>query len=512
MTTPLPSDDAYRPEGLEAWAPAISAVIAIGAVCLFVVGGRDFCLDDAWIHLSYAKSLSLGDGLSYNPGDHETGFSSPLWVALLAAWPMGADPVVSVKMLGALLHGVTAWLACALTLQLAQATASLASPKPLASIGLLAGALVALQPAALQGAVSGMEVPLGAALMMGLGLACARGAWGPAALVAGLGVLARPEMLGFAVALGVGCSLWIQRAAWRVAAGAAVAMLAWVVYCSAVSGWPLPNTFYVKTATHANADAWAFVLSRVLTPEPWIVGVGGLLSAGAALRGELRSGRRFAAIWIGAWLATFVAIAWSRPLNPAVTFYESRYFSLFGAAPLVVVALGAAHLPRWTALACMATVFGVGGWQAQGLRELVHDQETDIALLHTQPAQYLARELPTDSIVMVEGAGATRYRAPRGMFVLDALGLNYAEVAHAPDDSAKACVLVRAQPTHALLPDHIAAPLSTVFELRPIERFEDPHYAIVQPPQVMAVTLFSVVGPTPRWAQRCRLAGPRDPG
>src|SRR5690606_3109071 len=57
-----------------------AALIAAGFAGLFIVGSRDFPLDDAWIHLAYAKSLRLGDGLSYNPGDWETGASSPLWV------------------------------------------------------------------------------------------------------------------------------------------------------------------------------------------------------------------------------------------------------------------------------------------------------------------------------------------------------------------------------------------------------------------------------------------------
>ena len=47
----------------------------------------DFCLDDAYIHLSYVKSLHLGEGLSYNPHDLETGMSSPLWVFVLALIP-----------------------------------------------------------------------------------------------------------------------------------------------------------------------------------------------------------------------------------------------------------------------------------------------------------------------------------------------------------------------------------------------------------------------------------------
>src|ERR1700755_404930 len=86
-----------------------AALIAFAPAIFMLVGGHDFCLDDAWIHLAYAKSLRLGDGLSYNPGDWETGFSSPLWVFFLAALPWGSSPVVAVKLFGGLCHAALAW-------------------------------------------------------------------------------------------------------------------------------------------------------------------------------------------------------------------------------------------------------------------------------------------------------------------------------------------------------------------------------------------------------------------
>src|SRR5436190_21409966 len=97
------------------WLPAaVAAASAFAIAMAFALGSSDFCLDDAWIHLDYARSLKLGEGLSYNPGDLETGSSSPLWALLLALWPWGPDPVLAVKILGALLHAASAALASAL--------------------------------------------------------------------------------------------------------------------------------------------------------------------------------------------------------------------------------------------------------------------------------------------------------------------------------------------------------------------------------------------------------------
>jgi hypothetical protein len=96
-----------------------SGVLALALAGLFSGGGGNFSLDDTWIHLSYALSLKLGEGFSYNPGDWETGSSSPLWVVLLWLWPLGADPVLRTKVLCALLHAATAALSAALAIRLA---------------------------------------------------------------------------------------------------------------------------------------------------------------------------------------------------------------------------------------------------------------------------------------------------------------------------------------------------------------------------------------------------------
>src|SRR5690606_18764685 len=91
---PAPRDSAWAMASVAVRASTLLGAIMAG---LMVFGLVDFTLDDAYIHLAYAKSLRLGEGLSYNPGDYETGFSSPLWVALLAVWPIPttaqADPV-----------------------------------------------------------------------------------------------------------------------------------------------------------------------------------------------------------------------------------------------------------------------------------------------------------------------------------------------------------------------------------------------------------------------------------
>ena len=57
-------------------------------------------LDDAWIHLVYARSLAAWHGFAYNPGQLETGSTSPLWAVLLmpATWAARAGTTLAVRL------------------------------------------------------------------------------------------------------------------------------------------------------------------------------------------------------------------------------------------------------------------------------------------------------------------------------------------------------------------------------------------------------------------------------
>jgi hypothetical protein len=519
------SSDAPPRPASEVWAVRASVLVALILAIgygLLAGGDRDFCLDDAWIHLAYAKSLRLGEGLSYNPGDWETGFSSPLWVMLLAAWPSEANPVVSVKLLGALLHAATAGLAAMLALELARARASAGDPDdakrlwrrsgpvPLASIAGFAGLLTATSPTLLQGASSGMEVSLSAALLIGCVLACVREQWLIAAIAAGLGTLARPELLAFVGVFAGMLALGRRqpRALWAIV-GAVIGLALWVGYCLLVSGWPWPNTAYVKVGASDLASGIAYLQAQVLPDQPWLTGLGGgVILIAAAIAADLAPDRDAVRridllALLTAYVLALLATALSRPLDPAILFYQSRYFAIFAAVPLVVVAIGLARLHRVVALVALLPVVVITVIALPRAHALQRAQERGVALLHTGPAHYVGRELPTDAVIAVEGAGAMRHHTPRSMTILDIMGLNTAAIAHAPSDADKACVLVRANPGWFVLPDHIAAALGQVFVLRPVESFVDPRWAQIEEPREVRVWLLAVDGIHPRWRDRC---------
>ncbi len=214
-STAPPTRQRESASAVEGWARWLAALAAVALAALMLPGPDDFPLDDAWIHLAYAKSLRLGDGPSYNPGDWELGFSSPLWMGLLASWPTSGAPVRAVQLLGLLLHAITAWLAAHLGLSLARRRATLERPIPVLSMTLLCGVLAAASPTLVQASVSGMEVSLTAALTLAVSWACVVGHPVLAVLTGALSVWARPEMLGFVLALAAVLVGWRWRSGER---------------------------------------------------------------------------------------------------------------------------------------------------------------------------------------------------------------------------------------------------------------------------------------------------------
>jgi len=480
--------------GRKAIAPGpIAFVIALAAAVFMLAGGVDFCLDDAWIHLAYAKSLRLGDGLSYNPGDHETGFSSPLWVLLVAVMPWGASPVLSVKLIGTLCHGATAWGAASLT-EAVLVERGATSTRLRASA---AGLVCALDPALTFAAVSGMEVSLAAALLVWSVRASLGGRHGVCAALSACAVLARPESLFF---LGAWSVLRYESVRTRQAvmplAAAGLAMLVWVAYCMSVSGYPFPNTYYVKRG--ANISRGLVYFAREYLPKhAWFAGVAGVVLLGLALS---RAGeqRRLAL----AWLVGVVAIAGSREIFPHVLFYCWRYFAPLAVFPCVALACALPERRAFAAYA-LAPIALASVWMLPNARALQRAQENDIQLSHSQPAAWAAATLPPDARLLVEGAGATRFALPRTARVIDAVGLNLAAVVHAPDSRARVCAVLRLKPTHALLPDDFFRAFLPVLDVEPLRQFVDPDNRIAATPRVERVLAARVTRIKPAARQSC---------
>lgn len=80
-----------------------AAAVAGGALILLLQGRLYFryTSDDAYISFRYARNLSSGAGLVWNPGEHVEGYTNFLWTALLAGFDrIGAEPVRTGRWLG----------------------------------------------------------------------------------------------------------------------------------------------------------------------------------------------------------------------------------------------------------------------------------------------------------------------------------------------------------------------------------------------------------------------------
>jgi hypothetical protein len=225
-----------------ALAPAPALALAVGLFLLktrqlagsLALGG--FPLDDSWIHMQFARNLAEGHGFAYNPGAPVSGSTAPLWTLVLGGVfaVFGSYPALA-KLLGLGATLATAWLAGRLAEMWTGRTA----------LGLLASVLTALSGPMVWGALSGMEVSLAALLVTAALVFHAKGRTWPAAIMLGLGAVARPEaLLLLPLCWLAGPLTWRRALAWGVPA--AVCVGPWIAFNLATIGTPWPGTAAAK--------------------------------------------------------------------------------------------------------------------------------------------------------------------------------------------------------------------------------------------------------------------------
>jgi len=139
-----------------------------------------FPLDDSWIYATFARNVATGQGYSFNPGEHVAGATGPLYVFVLALlYQIFWDVVLPAKVVGILCLCATAVLTHRTMRRLAPE--SEAAP-------LVAGLSIALSPALVWAALSGMEIPLYVLLVTAGLWFYVRGQGIPAALCWAVGV------------------------------------------------------------------------------------------------------------------------------------------------------------------------------------------------------------------------------------------------------------------------------------------------------------------------------------
>lgn len=423
--------------------PLLPLAILIAGAVFLLSGGEQaaggFPLDDAWIHRVYARALAGFQGFAYNPGQQETGATSPLWalVSAPAHWlqPAGDRAVVlAVKWLGVALAGAALLGLARLGRRLTGSPAA----------GLIAACLVAAEPRLAFAALSGMETPLALALWF----------WGTERLLAGhrrlgplllgLAVTARPELI-----VPVGLTLLpgffdrgSRAAAWLGAALAALPSLLWAAFCLSATGRPLPATWYVKQEAFRFDTQKAAQFFDLLTQAGWLTL--SVLGIGLAAAAVLLWRRRDRTALLGALSLGLGPLLMHGLIVGGRTIRLDGYYWTRWADPQSLALLALCGIGLGAALAGMgllrrgypltgrilagvllvsALPVVLGGWSER--RSRLESDSAAIERMNVQPARWVAAFTPPDAVIGVNDAGAFRYFGARE--TVDMIGLNFHE-------------------------------------------------------------------------------------
>jgi len=138
-------------------------VVILSSAAYFLLGqyeklaGAYFVIDDAWIHLQFAKNLAEGYGFSFNPGEPIAASTAPLWTVILAvSYKVTGELVLSAYFFGVVFFAATCFLVYRLVLLITDNFLLAAASATVSS----------LCPWLTWSALSGMEIPLSAALIL----------------------------------------------------------------------------------------------------------------------------------------------------------------------------------------------------------------------------------------------------------------------------------------------------------------------------------------------------------
>jgi hypothetical protein len=228
-----------------------AALIAMGVA--FAERRGVFPLDDAYIHFAYARCLAATGTFCLNPGEPSMGTSSPLWVAILAAFQL-AHANLGVATLAVSFICFAASVALAMGITRESTLGVGASDAEAWLYAGLTGLLLSLNGDLQWLAQSGMETPLATALgLWAIRRYGARGFDPGVGVIVALAFMTRVPgaMLGVAL-VAVELARGRRFAWWRGAVAAAVAALPVVLVSLKIGGSVVPTTAKGKLLTYVS--------------------------------------------------------------------------------------------------------------------------------------------------------------------------------------------------------------------------------------------------------------------
>ncbi len=230
---------------------ALSIALYTIVVRLLIWRGSGFAGEDAYITMRYAENLAQGHGFVFNLGERVQGSTTPLGTMLVALGIVaGFDAMAFSRTLGILADGITAFV-------IARWLARPAYDAKWAGLG--AALLWALDRAAHEVAVSGMETPL-------VTLAGVLGFWGvlerrPALLAVSVATLLLLRIDTLPLVLILMCCALLRGVRFSPFNWALLCIppLAWTIFAWVYFGSPIPNSLRAKL--WAYPPSWNLSLS-----------------------------------------------------------------------------------------------------------------------------------------------------------------------------------------------------------------------------------------------------------
>lgn len=421
-----------------------------------VVAGLEFPLDDPYIYLQYARNLAAGHFYEYWPGEgYSAGATSPLypWLLVPGFW-LGLPESAMVAYtwgVSTLLVAVSACFAASLGRHFAGGTGAAAAVVSLLTCG-----------AWLWGAMSGLEIGLFTALVLGAAWSLARdgaardrsggraiGAGRSLFVVGSLLGAARPEGAPMLLVL-LGCVLMHRerrRLAWSWAIWP-VALLPLLLF--GLLNWHYAGHFVPNTAVHKSALYWPRVqfgevwrhmggqwvrlgsaLADVQSPRRLLptgavgvcLGLGWLTVQGAL---EIRRRQAFPAIFI--LLAGLAGTASASVARGPGQFFRYHHvgLALVSVSAGIAVVSGVRRLARgqppllrlMLEAASVLGLLGIGVGQLEPWSRLFARAAGEIRLQQVVVARWMDENLPADAIVLVNDVGAMTFLGHRRTFDL----------------------------------------------------------------------------------------------
>lgn len=397
-------------------------------------------LDDTWIHARFAASISQGNGLMYNDGVVTPGATSPLWVLFLGTIYAIFRPDVFEQIRIAILMSMAGMV---FTTMMISGFGWWLTRR--AWVGFLAGMITAVTGRLIWMGLSGMEITTFTAL-------CILAVWSHVhdvrikrtfgwrtGILAAITTLARPEGYLLAAVIGLNSFIivpWMAgelninrvRDGWRGILAYVLLAGSYPLACLLMTGYPLPNTFRVKS--NLGHEAPNLLYGYFWTPRMdhgWLL----ILLAALGLIYLWRNAKRDGFGW-GMWAILFViGVLFLGPEHYVVN--NGRYVAPaipFNALLASVGLLTAADWLRKQSAIIIpiagALLISLAFWNGHTQPAGAADNAQDIMIMHVAAGEFFRDHTDPGDLIALNDVGAIVHIADRP--VLDLVGLVSPEV------------------------------------------------------------------------------------